>query len=456
MNAKLEAGMYKERFGFEADFRLMIRNAKTYNLPGTFAYNETLAMESVFDKSISRLFAWQSLVLIILIGWARINNTIDMKSANQPKSMPPPPVPIQAETVAAPTKPPATPAASTGAATPTPTLKLKIGGNLASRATPPAPSDNTTTPKTVISVKPKGRKPKPADAPPVAVVDDGSFDLLEEVIAIEKEKERHASKKQRQSTAGFETVTPVKRKKDLLEELEEDEEILALASPSKKPSRSPQPGSIEKEVRAASPAKVAGSINVKRPSISVSEPAVIPEVRHPAEGRQTPSKGKEKEVSSPAPTRLSAASETPINKTKAREVLKNLLKLPEAGIFSRPVDPIQDGCPTYSLFLHHTLALTNSIGRYFDEIKNPMDFGTMMQNLNSGKYSTMEEFCRDVELTFSNCRLFNPPTTYPIQCADIVERVFKKEWARFAEKKMAWSEKRSLQSLMTTLVKDPL
>jgi hypothetical protein len=52
MSAKLEAGMYKERFGFEADFRLMIRNAKTYNMPGTFAYSESLALESVFDKSI--------------------------------------------------------------------------------------------------------------------------------------------------------------------------------------------------------------------------------------------------------------------------------------------------------------------------------------------------------------------------------------------------------------------
>lgn len=346
MNAKLEAGMYKERFGFEADFRLMIRNAKTYNMPGTFAYNETLAMESVFDKSISHVFSRKFLVLIILIGWARINNTIDMKSANQPKPMPPPPVPIQAKTVAAPTK------AATTPATPTPTLKLKIGGNLAARATPPAPSDNTTapTPKAVISVKPKGRKPKPADTPPAAVVDDGSFDLLEEVIAIEKEKERlvASSKKQRQSTAGLETVAPVKRKKDLLEELEEDEEILALASPNKKHSRSPQPNSIEKEVRAASPAKVPGSVNVKRTSISVSEPAVNPEVKPAAESRRSPSKGKEKEVPSPAPSRLSAASETPMNKGKAREVLKTILKLPEAAIFSRPVDPIQDGCPTYS------------------------------------------------------------------------------------------------------------
>jgi transcription initiation factor TFIID subunit 2 len=85
-----------------------------------------------------------------------------------------------------------------------------------------------------------------------------------------------------------------------------------------------------------------------------------------------------------------------------------------------------------------------------------MDFGTMLQNLNSGKYSMMDEFYRDVELVFSNCRLFNPPTTYPMQCADVVERAFKKEWARVADKKMAWSEKRNLQSLMTTLVKDPL
>ena len=285
-----------------------------------------------------------------------------MKSANQPKPMPPPPVPIQVKTVVAPTKAPHMPAPTTGAPTPTPTLKLKIGGNLAPRATPSAPSGNTTTPKTVISLKSKGRKPKPADIPPAAVVDDGSFDLLEEVIAIEKEKERLvASKKQRQSTAGPETITPVKRKKDLLEELEEDEEILALASPSKKPSRSPQPSSIEREVHTASPAKAPGSINVKRASISVSEPAVNPEVKPPTESRRSPSKGKEKEVSSPAPSRLSAASETPINKVKAREVLKTLLKLPEAVIFSRPVDPIQDGCPTYTFFVVHILALTNLI-----------------------------------------------------------------------------------------------
>ena len=398
-------------------------------------------------------------VLIIFTGWARINNTIDLKSANQPKPMPPPPVPIQAKAVVAPPKAPVTPVAPTGVTTPTPTLKLKIGGNLAPRPTPPTPSNNPTTPKTVITAKPKGRKPKPVETTPAPVVDDGSFDLLEEVIAIEKEKEKLvASKKQRQLTAGPEAVAPGKRKKNLLDELEEDDEILALASPSKKPSRSPQPGSTEKEARATSPGKLPGSIKIKRPSISVPEPVVNPGVKPPAESRQPSTKGKEKETASPAPTRPSSTSETPINKVKAREVLKNLLKLPEAAIFSRPVDPIQDGCPTYPWLLACVLVLSdfNAIHSYFDEIKKPMDFGTMMQNLNSGKYSTMEEFTRDVELVFSNCRLFNPPTTYPVQCADVLERAFKREWARAAEKKMGWSDKRGLQSLMTTLVKDPL
>jgi transcription initiation factor TFIID subunit 2 len=350
MTAKLEAGMYKERFAFEADFRLMIRNAKTYNMPGTFAYSETLALESVFDKSTftSDFVAWS--FLSFLTGWARINNTIDMKSANQPKPMAPPPVPIQAKTVVVP-KTPAAPVAPTAVQTSTPSLKLKIGGNFTPRATPPAPSNGAAVPKPVITVKPKAKKPKPVDPTPASVVDDGSFDLLEEVIAIEKEKEKLVAKKQRPFTTSPEAPAPAKRKKDLLDELEDDDEILALASPSKKPSKSPQPSTIEKEWRAISPAKFTGSIKIKKPPIPIPEHAPSPEVKPPAEIRQQPTKGKdkEKEVVPQASSRASV-SETPLNKARAREVLKILLKLPEAAIFSRPVDPIQDGCPTYTFY----------------------------------------------------------------------------------------------------------
>jgi hypothetical protein len=50
MGAKLEEGMYKDRFAFQADFRLMVNNAKTYNLVGSFVHNEAIALETFFEK----------------------------------------------------------------------------------------------------------------------------------------------------------------------------------------------------------------------------------------------------------------------------------------------------------------------------------------------------------------------------------------------------------------------
>jgi transcription initiation factor TFIID subunit 2 len=92
--------------------------------------------------------------------------------------------------------------------------------------------------------------------------------------------------------------------------------------------------------------------------------------------------------------------------------------------------------------------------RYLDEIKHPMDFGTISKNLAEGKYQFMDDFAKDVELVFSNCRQFNPSGTYPVDCADAVESLFKKEWAKATERKLSWIEKRSLQGIMTTLVKE--
>lgn len=85
-----------------------------------------------------------------------------------------------------------------------------------------------------------------------------------------------------------------------------------------------------------------------------------------------------------------------------------------------------------------------------------MDFGTIGQKLTEGKYPSMEDFAKDAELVFSNCRKFNPPPTYPVTCADTVEKVFKREWAKAYERKLSWAEKRSLQGLMTTLVKEDM
>jgi transcription initiation factor TFIID subunit 2 len=85
-----------------------------------------------------------------------------------------------------------------------------------------------------------------------------------------------------------------------------------------------------------------------------------------------------------------------------------------------------------------------------------MDFGTISGKLNQNKYVTMENFGNDVELVFSNCRQFNPPETYPVTCTDVVERAFRKEWPKAIERKLSWVEKRGLQGVMTTLVKEPM
>jgi len=85
-----------------------------------------------------------------------------------------------------------------------------------------------------------------------------------------------------------------------------------------------------------------------------------------------------------------------------------------------------------------------------------MDLGTMSIKLDRGQYETMEDFKRDMGLIVGNCRKFNRPEDYPTLCANIVEKVFKKEWPKAMERKLTWQEKRGLQGIMTTLVKEPV
>ena len=64
--------------------------------------------------------------------------------------------------------------------------------------------------------------------------------------------------------------------------------------------------------------------------------------------------------------------------------------MPEAWIFHEPVDPVKLGIPDYP-----------------NVIKNPMDFGTIKQRLNSNYYHRIQEFLDDMMLTFDNCLKFN-------------------------------------------------
>jgi transcription initiation factor TFIID subunit 2 len=197
----------------------------------------------------------------------------------------------------------------------------------------------------------KVKEPQPTvvsspDAPPPPYVDDGSHDILQEVLAIERQntEKRMRTDKDKAPINGAST----KRKKDDSGASSEDD-ILALAKPPKKERPSP-PGTST----AVTKPRVVIPASSKPPPAQNARSNQKPDNVKPSvkEGPARISvKGKEKETSSsPAPTPKAQKDATPViptNEKKCREIIKALQKLPEAAIFSRPVDPIADGCPTY-------------------------------------------------------------------------------------------------------------
>ncbi|KAJ7150184.1 hypothetical protein C8R46DRAFT_1008308 [Mycena filopes] len=404
MSSKFEEGKYPDRFAFQADFRLMMSNAKRYNPVGSFAHDETLALETYFEKQ-----------------WTIINKTLEAQHAKEAQRPPPPPPPprITPPVPRTAPNPPPEPTPSTSR----PTIKFK------------APQPKEATPKPVA--KPPRRKPKPdpaaevpaVDPPPPPYVDDGSHDILQEVIALEREKDEKVRHRSSVTTNG-------KRKKmDVSEDEDEaEDDLLALATPAKKGRPAPP-----------EPSSSAAPKIVLNPPKSKPPPANPPEPRSSTvDVPRISVKGKEREVPAAAPSghrskRSPTAQATPIDEKKCKQLLSVLMKLPESGIFLRPVDPQLDGCPTY-----------------FDEIAHPMDFGTISSNLAAHNYDTMEDIRKDIELVFSNCKTFNPPATYPWDCADAVDKVFKKEWPKIADRKLSVNDKRGLQGILNTLGKEDI
>lgn len=203
--------------------------------------------------------------------------------------------------------------------------------------------------------KPRDRKPKVADstsdpsssdAPP-PYVDDGSHDILQEVLAIEREKveKRIRSTSEKERDKYLVNGTSGKRKKT--DTLSEDD-ILALATPAKKERPSPPgPSTVVGKVKVSvlpttKPVPASHKAKVDKPESVRPSISDIPKISI---------KGKEKELSISAPPpghkpKKFSPQSTPVNEKKCKELIKSLQKLPEAAIFAHPVDPIGDGCPT--------------------------------------------------------------------------------------------------------------
>jgi hypothetical protein len=105
-------------------------------------------------------------------------------------------------------------------------------------------------------------------------------------------------------------------------------------------------------------------------------------------------------------------------------------------MFSQPVDPIRDSCPTY-----------------FDLIQHPMDLGTICSKLENNEYDTVTQWRQDVALVWENACTFNGPTSLVAMLARQLQLFFK-EWTEYitVDEKSDWLNKMGeLRNQMTTI-----
>ncbi|KAG2234767.1 hypothetical protein INT48_000116 [Thamnidium elegans] len=85
----------------------------------------------------------------------------------------------------------------------------------------------------------------------------------------------------------------------------------------------------------------------------------------------------------------------------------------------------------------HEAVNAEEVTDYYDVITEPMDLSTLDQNVESDVYRTMDEFIRDVQKIFDNCRVYNAEATNYARCANRLERYFKERlrvWTNGDEK----------------------
>ena len=242
-----------------------------------------------------------------------------------------------------------------------PVIKLKV--NAQSTATS---SQSEVAAGTTPVPKAKSRKSKTGDVPlpdaiaslepPPPYIDDGSHDILQEVIAIEREKKQRSMVEKEREKPSVNGATGKRKKSD---SAFDEDDILALATPSKKERVSPPIPSTSKPklIPPSTSSKPSQAAPPKVKKDKHADTAVTSKVGNDL--RRPSAKGKEKEVQSSGSTtpisipnqsskpKKATAPVTPINEKKCRELLKMIQKIPDAAIFLRPVDPDLDGCPTW-------------------------------------------------------------------------------------------------------------
>ena len=95
-----------------------------------------------------------------------------------------------------------------------------------------------------------------------------------------------------------------------------------------------------------------------------------------------------------------------------QKILRSIMKHKYSFPFLEPVDPIKLEIPDY-----------------FTIIKHPMDLGTIKSKLESGKYSNIIDFSKDVHLVFDNACTYNQDGSDVYIMSETLKKIFQKKYA---------------------------
>ncbi|CAO1625272.1 unnamed protein product [Sympodiomycopsis kandeliae] len=390
MENKLEAGLYADRFAFEKDFELLVRNAKTYTPdPTAFVHKEAEALHKAFTTL-----------------WTKTTKTLEQAAAKQARSaageeeeaqqpassqqgvMAPPPVPVRASSSSK-----ATPSAASPPAPSTPSVAKPLGLKLKlkSRSSVGAPAVSSPPP-------PSAAKPAPTVANVNAGGDDGEAEVSDALSPPPKNKSKPPKIKKPSLANGISTFS-------------------SMASSSSSSASSSSSSSNAGSTSAVAPAP---SSSAPAPELAGTESIGGVTLSLPTGGPEDP---------------VNIGMGEPIHTKQCKALLANLKRLPEAFLFLAPVDEAY--APGYFSIVHY-----------------PMDLGTMETKLTSGKYSTMDEFAGDMEQIFQNAYLY-ADTTAVSYAAVLRDAFVQKEWPKAMIRRLEYSEKRTLQGLLSRIKSNP-
>ncbi|KAG8920123.1 hypothetical protein FRC01_000907 [Tulasnella sp. 417] len=388
---KLKRHSYADRFAFESDFQLMIKNAQDYNpsthpvhmaskVFDTFFKNEWAKANKALDKATSR--SGQNLppsaiggddmanaALALEVEPLREQDKATVEAADELAALiePAPQAPLPA--------PPAVPA-------PQPSLKLKLTSGRSTpkesvaRATPPAPPDVESLVQSIASSTKPPKPPKLSKPPkPLKIVVQPKGTPKPTPPRVDPTPPAKATPR-----------APVQEEEDILfAELDMIEAEKHTPSPTKKS----KPKEKERKVD----------------SMEISEDWLLGEA---ATGQPKEPNHLEaifnKEWVKAMEKKLSSA-----DRAFAIKTLNTMFNDDSGFYFREPVDPVKLGIPHYYQVVDR---------------KDARDIKTIKQNVQAGKYESFDQIGADVQLMVSNAIKFNGAESHVAKMAETNARIW--------------------------------